>query len=935
MDLINSNDYYERLKNEYSNITNTELWKYLAENTEGQKYARGISKVCFDACEATALITETLPNFTKHDSSHSASVCNWMVKLIGNNISILSYEEVALLITIACCHDVGMKLSKSNKEALMKELKDNRFGSDLEEYFENNQEMYERYKSRDINADNTELFEEIIRSFVRKRHHLRVEEEMGEESFDGLIGLRKKDIFLLCKSHGENLGSYEKFEEPTNARLYLCAILLRLADILNFDCSRTSEIKFINSGLNNPKSNEEIISSKEHILNRICSWKINNVSNSVVCTGKCDDNQIMHDIMRYIEWVRYEVEQSNKLLNMIMTNDNPLIINNVKQDLTGDFESGDFKISFNAKNIIELLGSENIYGEKQAFLSELIQNSTDAIYVRANIDKDFLIEQGKIDIYLWEKEDYVFVRIDDNGIGMDKNVIKNYFLTVGESYYKSSDFNKVLREGKNKFTPINGFGIGILSCFMNDPDVYMEVETRGLTADKETYRMNITSLEGYYSLYKLERNKNTYSLLKPDNIEILDGYNREIGTSVCLKYKSNSNKNAESLFRYLKDNVIFPTLDINIYNIQTNGETSKYSPVKKEELLSIFEEYMDGRRYKNYNDIINFYYLDKLENTMFDKEDIDKKSLLGIKGIFIQLNTHFRYTISSSESLKQFFENGIQRSTSKIEEQLNSILHQILNNSNKYPECFLVYNGNAIKICEYYDGFGIYFVEGDWYKNTNLSKTEILGKEKEIDYLIQNYKQLNNDRIVEPSIPLSESIIEAIEQSFINPKIVAIDDLIKMGNLTKLRFSASNFYIFSCLYDLHTSKIEDVYFNPTKRLSKEEIRNRIFLSYYLKPFVLFDDIDCRIIYKDGMLNRNNPFIGWIFKNFNRLESDGSLQKVISSLERLVDIDYKNLDNQWPKKYKFTVQYEWLEEMEEIMPEIIEDDILEYMESLKK
>ena len=118
----NDNNYYVRMKSNYLGITKTTLWKHLEKDDIGRYYAIDISRLCFDACVASEKITELLPNFTKHDSTHIVSVLEWMDKLIAGDLNKLKIEEVAILIMIACCHDVGMSISKSEKEILYKRL---------------------------------------------------------------------------------------------------------------------------------------------------------------------------------------------------------------------------------------------------------------------------------------------------------------------------------------------------------------------------------------------------------------------------------------------------------------------------------------------------------------------------------------------------------------------------------------------------------------------------------------------------------------------------------------------------------------------------------------------------------------------------------------------------------------------------------------------
>ncbi|MEO0684188.1 MAG: hypothetical protein AAFY76_03840, partial [Cyanobacteria bacterium J06649_11] len=58
---------------------------------------------------------------------------------------------------------------------------------------------------------------------------------------------------------------------------------------------------------------------------------------------------------------------------------------------------------------------------------------------------------------------------EDNGIGMNREIVENYFMKVGSSYYKSKEFDKeyhqLHKRGKG-FKPLSQFGIGILSCFL-------------------------------------------------------------------------------------------------------------------------------------------------------------------------------------------------------------------------------------------------------------------------------------------------------------------------------------------------------------------------------------------------------------------------------------------------------------------------------------
>ncbi len=310
------------------------------------------------------------------------------------------------------------------------------------------------------------------------------------------------------------------------------------------------------------------------------TWTINRETQTVICSGDCPDNQIAHDLLYYVDMVKKEVDSCTNLLTEMR--DNSLIVRRVESNLTGPFTKGDFKLTVNAKKIIGLLGSENVYGDERAFLTELIQNSVDAILVRANLDSRFEVNDGRIDIYIWEDDEYVYARIDDNGIGMDKNIIESYFLAIGESYYNSYEFKKIIREGKVKFTPMNRFGIGLLSCFMGE-EASMQVETKHVRGGI-VYRMDITSLEGFYSLYEVDRSSKVNPLLRPNN-SVMGGYNRQIGSSICVKKKKNTKDlekgEDEIIIENVKGNskkyhyIVYLSLKYNIY-INIDSEDRNY-----------------------------------------------------------------------------------------------------------------------------------------------------------------------------------------------------------------------------------------------------------------------------------------------------------------------------------------------------------------------
>ena len=886
-------DYYKELKLNYSDITQTKLWKYIEANDE-EDYVHAISSVCYNAIETCETITELLPNFTKHDRVHIKGVCDWIAELLGGEVSALLRKEAALLIMAVCCHDVGMNLSDANKKELLTELKSGNMGEDLKEYFAKNRKIENEYANRDLEAENNELYNRIIRDFVRQRHHLRVEEELDAECFNGLNGaLRKELVFLLCRSHGESLTNLQPRKDPASGvRLYLLAVLLRLGDILNFDCSRSPYVKFKNAGLDNPTTDEEIKSANEHINNQISTWTINRETQTVICSGDCPDNQIAHDLLYYVDMVKKEVDSCTNLLTEMR--DNSLIVRRVESNLTGPFTKGDFKLTVNAKKIIGLLGSENVYGDERAFLTELIQNSVDAILVRANLDSRFEVNDGRIDIYIWEDDEYVYARIDDNGIGMDKNIIESYFLAIGESYYNSYEFKKIIREGKVKFTPMNRFGIGLLSCFMGE-EASMQVETKHVRGGI-VYRMDITSLEGFYSLYEVDRSSKVNPLLRPNN-SVMGGYNRQIGSSICVKKKKNTKDSTiEGYYKYLLSRIMFPLFDVYIQA----GNISRHL-VKKQVFLDAIEKKMAGKHYKKVLDDVDVYYLDNI----MEYNESDNKCLLNRDLLddcttviidadqFIRYNYAYFFTEKQSgftltREGKEYLQNSTDAADRIIWETISEEMFRTRGNfASNNCRGSLIYNGFTHEMAiknHSWGSFAYYFINGNWFDRVNLSKSILLNKEQEQMFLCNIYESICGD-----VLNMKKEFIDLMEEVYFEKyDLEKGEDEIIIENVKGNSKKYHYIVYLSLKYNIYINiDSEDRnYISGHFNMTDYVCENDIFYEYGI-PAVYIDGND-DVLTWNQWINRNNVLIKWIEQHEESLIKEPDFNHIMFALRHPIN-----------------------------------------------
>lgn len=129
----------------------------------------------------------------------------------------------------------------------------------------------------------------------------------------------------------------------------------------------------------------------------------------------------------------------------------------------------------NIEGVIKTLGGEKLYGKEKKVeyvVRELIQNARDAIVARKYLEEGF---EGRIDVYIEEKDNNQWLIVKDNGIGMSMQTIKDYLLNFGKSFW-ASDLAKEENPGlaSSGFKSVGQFGIGFYSIFMIASEVIVE-----------------------------------------------------------------------------------------------------------------------------------------------------------------------------------------------------------------------------------------------------------------------------------------------------------------------------------------------------------------------------------------------------------------------------------------------------------------------------
>lgn len=392
-------------------------------------------------------------NYTLHNIDHSLRVLYTMCTIAGEvTLSKLSDLELAMIIYVALLHDVGMWV----------------FPDEIEKIESYSQFKFYLKKNR---GDRLLSLQDYIRPIHGKRayNYLVNDEKLKELLRDSRLTTVSflEDVALICQSHMESIdwineNLKEKFSKGDSYNSKYIALLLRIADYIDFDSQRAPQYLLEHKHLN-PISLTEW---KKHAV--ICNLeKIREIGNEkeIYFDIECSDFHLYCELMDTLELMNKEVYECVTFSNSFEDVKYHLPIKNqIQYNIeTKGFAPERFAFSLDYDRITTLLMGENLYGDKKYGFRELLQNCFDA----CNVMKEYYLSNDPTSnyepqisiIYDYDNEEIV---IKDNGIGMSKDIIKNYFLTIGKSYYRSEEYEK--RGYKTNTT--GTFGIGFLACFM-------------------------------------------------------------------------------------------------------------------------------------------------------------------------------------------------------------------------------------------------------------------------------------------------------------------------------------------------------------------------------------------------------------------------------------------------------------------------------------
>ena len=618
-------------------IAGTDLWRIFEKKAgDDHEFIAAVGEICYEGVLLSKDVIRFFPTFTLHDGTHLAGVCKWMIRLLGDKEDDLTVEEAAMLVMAACCHDIGMSVSDDQRKELEAELATGDYTEEWLEYFR-------KYPGDEVAYhESRTVTEEMLRKYIRENHSRRISEQLAHEWPDALTrrGIHRETLIRVCESHGESLSELFDLLPLADCDLNLCVVLLRLADLLDYDAARAPERLFRHLGLDHPETAEQKISREEWKKNR-SGWFGEIREGIIPYTARFADPQTEHEVMGYLEWLRSELILCNEFLSRFSKRWQGLelpyrVVENVERV---GYEAGDFHLTMDQDRILELLTGENLYSDPGVFVRELLQNAIDAVLTRRRLDPGFGEKGGKIVVHTWmDNEGYGWFRIEDDGIGMDKHIVKDYFLKVGRSYYTSDEYKAAMihKVRDTDFTPTSRFGIGILSCFMSDPDNNrLEVVTRRYSPGPGTrnpvYRLDVTGLHGYYFLTEVKKGRPGQPMHRPMGADGTDdGYLHRVGTTICVRVNM-YRMGGPRAFKDLMDKyVCFPEVPVEFH-----GPEGTYTYPTQQELMDLVHSMNPdgpGAEPKEYEHPITDEMFDELKREMtFVKWEISERPALVLK----------------------------------------------------------------------------------------------------------------------------------------------------------------------------------------------------------------------------------------------------------------------------------------------------------------
>ena len=483
-------------------LEDTRLFRRLQQLEIEKSCAPGLSgnvlALCSEAAERLKIFPAIHGQFTLHDETHTLRVVQLMQTVVGSIIERLNGIELALLIMAAYFHDQGMVVDATELEEIRSsddwKLHEQNWIADHPNFEETlaklNDALLTESERQRVEACIAELRAAMFTDFIRKTHGERSARFLTQRyGRDPRLVVNSRPVVDLlaqiCVSHVRrpeaitqaNGFHLDELVGTTKVNMALLAYVLRLADILDFDRERTPDSLYRAIHFTSKIS---LIEWQKH--RSVIGWEV--ASDRILFAAECEHPAYERAIREFLGWIDSELaaleswgrslpaEAQEKRLQLPQQVDRSRIgphFDPVTREPAYRYYDLEFSLSRDA--IVKLLMTDRLYSNKSLFIRELLQNAVDALRHRRALYQasGVSLSDLKVDFKHYQESGFDIVRCQDNGMGMDEQIITKFLTRAGRSYYRSPEFERERARFKASgcdFDPCARFGIGFMSCFM-------------------------------------------------------------------------------------------------------------------------------------------------------------------------------------------------------------------------------------------------------------------------------------------------------------------------------------------------------------------------------------------------------------------------------------------------------------------------------------
>ncbi|HAA15444.1 MAG TPA: hypothetical protein DCE41_28585 [Cytophagales bacterium] len=469
---------------------------------------------------------EFFPEYTDHGIDHITQVLATSEALITPEAfaaDVLGSKDIAFYTLAVLLHDLGMHLSLAGFQQLLsgnyvpepsQPLDEKPWPQLWQEYMHeakrwDGAKLHQMFGDEHTYIDTpplerpndiTNKHKLLIGEFIR-RHHPRLAHEIALLGFPGagtdrivmaedFTSRDRNMIGLIARSHGMDLrkalNELRRLSKvrtnPGKVLVPFWMVVLRIADYLQMDATRTSETTLRTRALASPFSMSE---HAAHLSTLHVYWEGEDDPERIYVEAEPETSALFLKLQGLFESIQKELDTSWAVLGEVYGKSHPQLgirFRRIDSNLSdpGFADSVSYvpdRFRFKTHGELIKLLIAPLYGDDPAFgVRELIQNAVDACREREHLEGDEYEGLVKISVYNEGKRTYF--EITDNGRGMDAEEIRDFFLTAGASYRKSEHWARAYQDelGKSKIIRNGRFGIGALAAFLLGD--YLEVTTR-------------------------------------------------------------------------------------------------------------------------------------------------------------------------------------------------------------------------------------------------------------------------------------------------------------------------------------------------------------------------------------------------------------------------------------------------------------------------